>query len=226
MSKSKIVLMILLSPVLLLAKPKSSASPVGAVPPNVQVTVDGMSGSGCPQGSASVALSPDSTVMSVLFDQLLTEINPGDAQTRVRKNCQINLRVWFSGKYRVAIVGSDIRAFAFVPSGAKSTIDIQHTSPFAHGHQFWKKMDLNQQIVGPASQDLLLQSNFADKPLWSPCGTELSQEGLPVMNIALTIDSENKTAESLITTIDSMDLNSNPGLQYHLAWMADEKHCR
>jgi hypothetical protein len=224
MSKSKIVLAILLSPMLLWGKPKSYTPPVGAVPPDVQVAVDGMSGTGCPQGSASVALSPDSSVVSVLFDQFNTEINPGDA-VRSRRDCQIRLSVKFSGKYRVAIVGSDIRAFAGVPAGARSTIDIQHTSPFAHGHQFWKKMDLVRVLDGPFNDDLFLQSNFADKPLWSTCGSELGSEGLPLMSINISIQSQNQTTESLLTSIDSMDLNANAGLQYHLAWKADNKFC-
>lgn len=226
MSKRKIILISLFSPLVLWAKPKISEIPAGEVPSDVQISVEGMSGTGCPQGSARVVLSPDSSVMSVLFDQFVTEINPGEGERRVRKNCDLSLKVSFSGKYRVAIVGSDIRGYAGIPAGGRSVIRVQHIPAFAMDHPNWKRMDLRQVLTGPISEDLFMEVKFKDRPGWSRCGTEAAEQGFTLMGINMIIDSANRSkTESLITAIDSMDTDANAGLQYKLAWMPDKANC-
>ena len=230
MSKNKMNLTValatlLLSPMLLLAKQPTEIAR-DEIPSDVKVSVENISGTGCPEGTARVVLSPDSSVMSVLFDQFITEINPGEGERRVKKNCQISLRISYSGQYRVAIVGSDIRGYAGIPEGGRSVIKVQHIPAFAADHPMWRRMDLRENLVGPINEDLFMEVKFKDRPGWSRCGTEASNAGFTLMGINMIIESANRSkTESLITTIDSMDSNASAGLQYRLAWMPDKVKC-
>lgn len=226
MSKIKIVLTVILSPMLLWAKPRDFASSTVDAPADAKISVEAVSGTGCPEGTARVVLSPDSSVMSVLFDQFITEITPGEGERRARKNCEISLRISYSGQYRVAIVGSDIRGYAGIPAGGRSVIKVQHIPAFAANHPNWKRMDMRENLVGPLNEDIFMEVKFKDRPGWSRCGTEASSDGFTLMGINMIIESANRSkTETLVTTIDSMDSAASAGLQYRLAWMPDKMNC-
>src|SRR5262245_56951679 len=77
-------------------------------------------GSGCPAGTASVALSPDQKAISLLFDQYVTEAG-GQTQKRLdRKSCNIAIPVHIPQGYSVSIFQVDYRGFVSVPQGGRS----------------------------------------------------------------------------------------------------------
>src|SRR3954467_11503208 len=75
-------------------------------------------GSGCPGGSASVALSPDQKAISILFDQYVVEA--GGAKSFARKNCNIAIPVHVPSGYSVAVMAIDYRGFVQLPVGSRA----------------------------------------------------------------------------------------------------------
>lgn len=193
----------------------------------IQVKVIRMMGDGCPQGSVSAALTPDQTTVSILFDQLLTDVPAASSgPTMGRKSCSVTLDVKFAGQYRVAVVGSDINGFVHIPAGANSKISVKHWSMFDLGGRNAAKMNMDRNFTGPTEQNVQMLSRFADVPMWSYCGTQMrSNMDLPFMTINIELTSNNQNpAENLLAAIDSLDFTTS-GLAYHLAWTEDRKSC-
>lgn len=199
---------------------------LGPAPFPIQVKVLRTMGDGCPQGSVSTALTSDQTTVSLLFDQLSTEVPASPSPLVMRKTCSITLSVMFGGQYRVAIVGSDVNGFVHVPAGARSKISVKHWSIYDMGGRNAAKMNFDQNYIGPTEQNVQMLSRFADVPLWSQCGTQMrSNMELPFMTVNIEITSTNQNpTESLLAVIDSFDYSTS-GLTYHLAWTEDRKNC-
>ena len=218
--------MMLLSLVALLAAEVASAKSMwkpnfGPAPFPIKVEVMHTFGPGCPTGSISAALSPDSTAVSILFDSL--QLSQAANSVLEKKFCQIVLGVHFSGQYRVAIVGSDVRGFVGVPAQARGGIRVQHWSIFGSAKHH-ERMKFVREFVGPAQESVEMHSRFADTPLWSYCGTQMKQT-TQFMTISLEVSGQNANAsEDSITAIDSLDFSTSP-LSYQLAWTADKKTC-
>jgi hypothetical protein len=85
-------------------------------------------------------------------------------------------------------------------------------------------MNYTRSINTPTSEEILMESRFANKPIWSWCGSQGGLTGLPLVSIQLKIKSTNRNpTNNLIAGIDSLDVNG--GLSYHLAWKQDKKNC-
>lgn len=200
---------------------------LGPAPFPIQVKVIRTMGDGCPDGSVTAALTPDQTTVSVLFDQLLTNVPPANPSPMLgHKSCSVTLDVKFAGQYRVAVVGSDINGFVHVPANATSKISVKHWSMFDMGGRNAAKMNIDRDFTGPTEQNVQILTRFADVPMWSYCGTQMRNNmDLPFMtiNIELTSNNQNPT-ENLLAAIDSLDFTTS-GLAYHLAWTEDRKSC-
>lgn len=208
---------------------RGGANPVpgqGAAPIDIQVAVTRMQGLGCPSGGASAIVSPDGQSVSILFDRMSTELSPGAPSTQ-KKQCLVHLGLSFSGPYRVAIVGSDARGFVSVPAGGQSTLSVQHYPIFTQDQRVLRRMNFTQTYVGPRSEDVILQSDFRDVPVWSYCGSQMrGRATMPLMQIGLSIESSNSNPnESLIAAIDSLDIGGGSSLTYHLMWTQDTRNC-
>lgn len=198
----------------------------GPPPFPIQVSVLRTFGDGCPQGTVSAAVTPDQTTVSLLFDQLLTDVPASPSPLVVRRSCNVTLSVRFPGQYRVAIVGSDINGFVHIPAGATSSISVKHWSIYDMGGRLASKMNIEKRYVGPVEENVQMLSRFPDVPLWSQCGTQFrGPMDFPFMTINIDINSTNQNpAENLLAAIDSMDFSAS-GLTYHLAWTPDTKSC-
>jgi hypothetical protein len=198
---------------------------VGA--PQVRVAIDGTQGGACPMGSLSASLSPDLASLTILFNDLRTEIPAAiAAPVAEKKLCMIRLKFYFTGQYRIAVTGSDLRGFASIPAQGRTRFTVKHYSPFTIDQKLLNRMSLVKDLPGPFEDVVQLTSNFADTPLWSGCGTQGGKLGMNLMTIALTIESENANpAADLIAAIDSLDLNFNSALKYNLAYKIDKKNC-
>lgn len=190
----------------------------GPAPFPIQVQVLRVIGTGCPKGTISATLSPDQTTLSVLFDQLGTQVPAGTGFDR--KQCSITLGVKFIGKYRVAIIGSDIRGFASVPAQARSTISIEHRSVYS----YMTTNTFTKNLIGPSEENIEMVNRFPNKPMWSQCGTQMkySSQTFPFMVIRMDISSQNQNpSQDLVAMIDSFDFSAAP-LSYQIAWMSDK----
>ena len=193
----------------------------GPAPFPIKVDVMRTMGPGCPQGSISAALSPDSTAVSILFDSL--QLNQAAGSVLEKKFCQITLGIHFSGQYRIAIVGSDVRGFVGVPAQARGGIRVQHWSIFG-SYKHHERMKFVREFVGPAQENVEMHNRFADTPLWSHCGTQMNST-TQFMTISIEVSGENaNSSENSITAVDSFDFSTSP-LSYQLAWTVDKKNC-
>ena len=169
----------------------------------LQLGNPGYGGNGCPQNSASVTLSPDSTSMSILFDSY--QVATGGINPRVdRKSCNLSIPVLVPGGYSVSIIQVDYRGFNSLPRQSSSQLAVEYFFAGSRGPRSVKS------FVGPLASDYETSDRLiASALVWSPCGaptilrvnTSMTQYGSP-------------RGEEGISTVDSADISS--GLVYHL----------
>lgn len=160
-------------------------------------------GTGCPGGSASVSVSPDSKSISVLFDQYVVEA--GGAKSFDRKNCNISIPVKVPNGYSVAVFAIDYRGFAGLPSGARATLSVDY---FLAG--LGRGVRTSKTFTGPAATDYLKTDSLGMEAIvWSAC----SANTILRANTTMLVQS-NSRREQAMATVDSADVNA--GLVYHL----------
>src|ERR671916_159064 len=93
------------------------------VPPPNHITIDivTVNGSGCPAGTAAVAVSEDNKAFTVTYSDFLAQIGVGAKPTDFRKNCQLNLRVNVPQGFTYGIAQADYRGFGHLERGATAT---------------------------------------------------------------------------------------------------------
>lgn len=162
-------------------------------------------GNGCPQGTASAALSPDAQSLSILFDEFSAEAG-GENKKTVRKSCNIAVPVHVPGGYSVSIFKIDYRGFNDLPSGAWSRFSVEYFFAGTRGPQFRKT------FRGPSSDDFVLNNKLRGRAIsYSRCGEDVNLR----INASIMAKVRNSRQEA-IATVDSADIKS--GLVYHLGW--------
>lgn len=88
-----------------------------------QITSAQATGSGCPQGSLSVTLSPDLQSISIIFDQFVVSARKGNnSPTGLRKNCRFTLGVNVPTGYNLEATTLQYRGFGLIPNGASGSL--------------------------------------------------------------------------------------------------------
>jgi hypothetical protein len=187
------------------------ASAETASPPPGKITVDvvTVNGSGCPAGTAAVAVSDDNTAFTVTYSEFLAAAGEGAAPTDFRKNCQLNLRVNIPHGFTYGIAQADYRGFAHLARGAsglqKANYYFMGTSPTAsRSHPFYGPMSDNWQTTDKTEWASII---------YAPCG---EQRHLNV-NTDLRVRHGSSSAGS--TSFMSMDsTDASISTRYHFAW--------
>ncbi len=162
-------------------------------------------GTGCPAGSASVALSPDQTAVSILFDQYVVEA--GGRKTIDRKNCNIAIPVRVPQGYSVSVFAIDYRGFTALPAGARAQLGVEY---FLAGNG--RGVRTSKTFYGPNTSDYLKSDTLGMQAVvWSACGADTILRANTSM-MAQT----NSRREQALATVDSADVQA--GLIYHLQW--------
>ncbi|MFJ8026724.1 DUF4360 domain-containing protein [Streptomyces sp. NPDC096311] len=189
----------------------SSAFGGNPPPPPARIVIDSVTvnGSGCPAGTAAVAVSPDNTAFTVTYSNYIAKVGPGSAPTDRLKNCQLNLLVHVPRRYTYAIVSADYRGFASLAPGASGTQRANyhfqgnaHTTNFTHHFQGgftgnWQTTDR----VDVAARD------------FARCGEERNL----AINTELRV--EPGTSSPSVTSFLAMDsTDGSIKTVYHLAW--------
>lgn len=114
------------------AIPTHNSSPVFDNPPPDKIVIDvaTVNGSGCPAGTAAVAVSEDNTAFTVTYSDYLAQVGGGSNPTAFRKNCQLNLIVHVPSGFTYAIAKADYRGYASLQSGASA---VQRASYYFQG---------------------------------------------------------------------------------------------
>ncbi|MCX2952558.1 DUF4360 domain-containing protein [Lentzea sp. NEAU-D7] len=140
----------------------------GETPPPDHITIDivTVNGSGCPAGTAAVAVSEDNKAFTVTYSDYLAQVGVGARPTDFRKNCQLNLRVNVPQGFTYGIAQADYRGFAHLERGAYA---IQKANYYFQGMS--QNDSASHRYNGPHSDDWQAtdQTELA-AIVYSPCG--------------------------------------------------------
>jgi Domain of unknown function (DUF4360) len=142
-------------------------------PPNDKIVIDvvTINGSGCPAGSASIAMSPDNTAFTVTYSKYQALVGVGATTTDARKNCQINLVVHVPTGFTFAITSVQYRGYHKL---AKGSTAVQRANYYFQGQK--ETAYASHTYSGP-SKDQDFGDNWQSNDevpiaalVWSPCG--------------------------------------------------------
>jgi hypothetical protein len=162
-------------------------------------------GTGCPAGSASVTISPDSTALSILFDSYIAEAGNTTGRRVDRKSCNIAIPVNVPNGYSVAVFQVDYRGFNSVPgNGAYTRMNAEYFWAGSQGPTFARTWQ------GPSNSDFTFSNGLiATALVWTPCGASVNLR----VNSSAMAQSNSRMDQTMIG-VDSADVSS--GLIYHL----------
>lgn len=178
-------------------------------------------GEGCPDGSVSATLSPDSKQLSLLYDSWSAEAGDRVGAREVRKECKMVVPVFLEGSYRFAVVKVDYRGYNLIPFGGTSTFKTSYRfiNPRTGSDTYLnRRVERQFTFNGPLDEDFFLNSDAA--PLWSPCASTFNFE------ITTTMHLNSPNGEDMSMIIDSTDVQApifgspiDPAHPtYHLLW--------
>src|SRR4051794_25079591 len=185
--------------------------PFETVPPDkIVIKVATVNGSGCPAGTAAVAVSPDNTAFTVTYSNYLAQVGKGAKPTDFRKNCQLNLVTHVPQGFSYAIASVDYRGYAHLEKGASATEKASYyfqgqSQTTSNSHDFSGAYDDNWQVTDTADIATVV---------WSPCG-ELRNFNINT-ELRVNAGSSNTKDTTSFMTMDSTD--GDVSTTYHFAW--------
>jgi hypothetical protein len=187
---------------------QAQAATTDAVPSQrIEVGINTVNGSGCPAGTAAVAVAPDNTAFTVSYSDYLAQSSGDVSPTESRKNCQLNLNVHVPQGFTYAIASVNYRGYAYLGSGATALQKAQYyfqgsAETTASTHNFAGPMDDNWQTTDTTDYASLV---------WAPCGETRNFN----INSELRVDAGTGGGTSFIA-MDSTD--GGVSTTYQLAW--------
>ncbi|MFT3767858.1 MAG: DUF4360 domain-containing protein [Minicystis sp.] len=174
------------------------------VPPVVTISGAGYAGSGCPVGSADIAISTDGQILYAAFDRYVAKTIPGGSSI-ARLNCQLRVGLHFSPGWSVAISSVDYRGFAGLKPGV---IGEQKTTYFFAGGPIWGDTSMTTRIPGPFFNNYA-RSDSIGVIRYSPCG---ARDPMLIINTEVRVNGVEgeMTLDSIIKKVQHA---------YHLTWM-------
>ncbi|MGW0210800.1 DUF4360 domain-containing protein [Streptomyces sp. NPDC003233] len=193
------------------ALPAHPSSPVFDNPPPDKIVIDvaTVNGSGCPAGTAAVAVSPDNTAFTVTYSEYLAQAGGASDPTAFRKNCQLNLVVHVPQGFTYAIASADYRGFLSLQPGASAA---QKASYYFQGSS--QTVPRNHPFNGPYNDDWqATDSTDWAQLVWAPCGVLRNFN----INTELRVNAGTQASGKVsFMTMDSTD--GDISTVYHLAW--------
>lgn len=139
---------------------------LGQAPTGAQILGADARGNGCPPGSVSTSLSPDSQELSILFDQFIAQSGGSSPQPVDKKHCIMDIQFQIPPGYSMALVSADYRGFAALEPGAMA----QHEVLYSFNKSFAGSSFSSQTAQGPFNQDYFVRNVMDPSQLqWSPC---------------------------------------------------------
>lgn len=161
-------------------------------------------GTGCPMGSASVALSPDKKSLSILFAEFMVEAGGTTGRPIHRKNCDIAIPVHVPNGLSVSVISIDYRGFNSLPLGAMSQFNAEYFFAGTRGPSYTKT------FMGVQNDNYALRNALQGvSTSFSPCGQDVNLRA----NTSIFVRS---TGANAMSTVDSADIKA--GLVYSLQW--------
>lgn len=168
-------------------------------------------GSGCPDGSVSVTLSPDESAVSLIFDKYRVEAGGGGrGGLNDMKKCDFLVPMDVPAGWSLTVNRVDYRGFNSLPEGGTS--EFRSVFGISAGRGQRTSTELRQPFVGPLDSDFLLSQTASDT-IYSACGESIQL----TLRTQLRIQT-NAAREQAMATVDSADLNSERQTVYYLTW--------
>ncbi|RJQ71643.1 DUF4360 domain-containing protein [Pseudonocardiaceae bacterium YIM PH 21723] len=185
----------------------ASAAPLPGPPGKITIDVVSVNGSGCPAGTAAVAVNNDNTAFTVSYSNYLAQVGGDASPVDFRKNCQLGLNLHIPQGWTYAISQSDYRGFADLKQGAYA---IERANYYFQGNS--QNTPIEHRINGALS-DNWQQTDRVDISalVYKPCGVDRILN----VNSELRVYKGTSSAASFIT-MDSTDGDMNT--IYHFSW--------
>ena len=164
---------------------------------------------GCPAGSYSIVMSPDGTILSILFDQFAVESGSTSASGQSRKVCRISAPLNLPANYSIGVYKVDYRGFAKLAARQGAQLDVQY---FLGPRDNERGRVFKRKIKGPREDDFLFTETIgAGQMKRVGCGTAA------VLNVGITLslDGDLRTGEAM-ASLDTTDAAPGGALVYHL----------
>ncbi|MBH1937384.1 DUF4360 domain-containing protein [Streptomyces sp. AV19] len=179
-------------------------------PDKIVIEIATVNGSGCPAGTAAVAVSPDNTAFTVTYSDYLAQVGVGSKPTDFRKNCQLNLDVHVPQGFTYAIAQADYRGYAKLEAGAYGT---EKASYYFQGSS--QTVPSTHTIRGAYGDNWQTTDQVPVTSLvWAPCGERRNFNINTELRVYPGTSDTSKTTSFM--TMDSTDGSLNT--LYHLAW--------
>ncbi|MEH2136177.1 DUF4360 domain-containing protein [Nostoc sp.] len=156
-------------------------------------------GNGCPEGSASVSVSPDGQELSILFDKFIALGNKAEER---RKSCNLSIPIKIPQGFQISLYDADYRGYVAPATTARLRAEYffagQRGPVFSRTFKGENDYNVRDQLVTVAD-------------VWSRCGDSVNMR----VNAAMTASGQG------MATVDSFDL-AHRGLVYHVKY----RQCR
>ncbi|HWS32135.1 MAG TPA: DUF4360 domain-containing protein [Actinoplanes sp.] len=187
------------------------AAPEAAPKPDRMMVIDveSVNGSGCPEGSAVVQVSPDNTAFTVTYSEYTASVGPKANPLDFRKNCQLGLNIRVPSGFTFAIASADYRGYANLHSGARGQ---QIASYYFQGHSNTTRSTHN--FKGPIDDNWQRTDKVAiASTSFLPCGEQR------YLNINTELRVNRGTSDRKQTNLLTMDsTDTSLSTIYRLAW--------
>ena len=172
---------------------------------DISLGVPGYGGTGCPDGTVSVTLSPDAKSLSLLFDQYQVVVGGDSGKSFDRKSCNIAIPVHVPQGLSVSVLKIDFRGYNHLPQSATSQFNVEYFFAGTKGPSFQRK------FRGPIDEDYLINNELtAEAMIWSGCGADVNLRTNSSMRVSTLWNKE------AMASIDSEDVNA--AIVYQLQW--------
>lgn len=171
----------------------------------IRLGVPAYGGTGCPSGSASVSITDDQSILSVLFDSFVAQAPTAMNANFDRKSCNLRIPVSVGPGYQVALIAFDYRGFAAIPSGGRGSFEARYAYVGQRRPAIFRK---NFQS-GRADNYSLKNELISTSVDWTPCSTGRDLMMTVDANILAVTNSMNQATN---VSIDSVDVSA--GLLY------------
>ena len=179
-------------------------------PPDDHIVIDvaTVNGSGCPAGTAAVAVNEGNTSFTVTYSEYLVQAGGNSDPTDFRKNCQLNLIVHVPSGFTYAIAKADYRGFGHLEPGATGT---QKASYYFSGES--QTAASTHTLAAPYSDNWQFTDEVeAPQLVYRPCGEERNFN----INTELRVSAGDDSTKKSFMAMDSTD--GDIETVYHFAW--------
>ncbi len=184
--------------------------------PGGEITVElvGVNGSGCPEGTAEVAVSEDKKAFTVTYSDYLAQVGVGAGATDFRRNCQLSVLVHVPSGFTFGIAQADYRGFASLQPGSAGLLRANYyfqgmSQTVSSSHPF------DGGALGLEDDWLVTDQVPVASTVYLPCG---AQRNLNInTSLRVLAGTSDPTKTTSFVSMDSTD--GSFSTLYHFSWM-------